>query len=179
MKQFFSVLLFFTAFAVFAGGRQDGELGKYLTEVENQLFLGKTFSDLQKIPGIQGLEPTSKGAVPNPSVPWIFTDVYKSRYRMTIYYRLDGQYVDSARIYFRSSKEADIQKMLDDAYLFLEYYGAYDEFYDEEGHLVFRGKDPTGKDRAGRIDWNQTSITLILDDKLARNFPNPKSQRLR
>jgi hypothetical protein len=174
-KQFFLALVFFlAAFMVFAGGRQDRELGRYLAEVENQLFIGKTFNDLRNIPGIQGLEPVSKGGVPNPSAPWIFTDVYNSRFRMTIYYRLDKQYVDSARIYFRSSKEAEIQKMLDDAYIFLEYYGAYDEFYDEEGHLIFRGHE-----HAGRIDWNQNSITLILDDKLAKNFPNPKSQRLR
>jgi hypothetical protein len=175
MKKIIVILSFLlTATGLFAGGRQADALNKYMSDFESLCSIGKNINDLRRIPGIQGLEPSVRGAAPLPRTDWTFTDINNNQYTLTLNYTVTGNKVDSVRISYRSTVQTELNALYNEACSFLNYYGAYNEYMTENATTIFNG------DRhSGHIIWGRTNIALILDDADSRLFPNSRSVKIK
>jgi hypothetical protein len=148
-----------------AGGRQDEDLIQYLADFESRLYMGKDVRELWA---------GARGVSAAPQMDFTHTDMYGKPYQLTFNYRIANDRVDAVRIYCRSGNTDDITFLYFDACLFLEYYGAYNEYLSKDGQQVFNGNR-----HGGRIQLGNNAIYLTLDDKDRRYFPSPESVKIK
>jgi hypothetical protein len=173
-KILLAVALSFCAFSIApAGGRQDKDLLQYLADFESQLYMGKDVGELWVNPDLTGFEAGARGVSAAPQMDFTHTDMYGNPYKLTFNYRIANDRVDAVRIYCRSGNTDDITALYFDACLFLEYYGAYNEYLSKDGQQVFNGNR-----HGGRIQVGNNAIYLTLDDKDRRYFPSRESIKI-
>jgi hypothetical protein len=167
-------LSLYVAGAISAGGRQDKELIKYLENFESLLYIGKNVAELRANPDITGLAADARAISAAPRMDFVHTDIYGNAYRLRINYRIADNRVDAARVYCPTGDNDDITALYYDACLFLEYYGAYNEYLSAAGQYVFNGNR-----HGARIQLGNKGIYLTLDDKERRYFPSKESIRIK